>query len=36
MSYQLLVSDEAEADALEAFWWYESQRDGLGWIFSCV
>ena len=28
--YTLLISDEANADILDAFLWYESARDGLG------
>jgi len=30
VGYSLLVSDEANADILDAFLWYESARDGLG------
>lgn len=28
--YTLLISDEANADILDAFLWYESAREGLG------
>ena len=29
-AYALLISDEANADILDAFLWYESARKGLG------
>jgi len=28
--YELLISDEARFDILEAFYWYEGRRNGLG------
>ena|SRR3569833_3230480 len=28
--YRLLISDESRLDILDAFYWYESRRDGLG------
>jgi toxin ParE1/3/4 len=37
VSYCLLISEEAKLDILEAFVWYEAQRDGLGFDFElCV
>lgn len=30
MDYQLLLSDESRLDILDAFSWYEIQREGLG------
>lgn len=32
--YSLLISDEANADILDAFLWYESARAGLGMDFE--
>lgn len=33
MKYKLIVSPEAEDDLSEAFMWYESKREGLGYDF---
>lgn len=32
--YRLLISDEARLDIVEAFLWYEDQREGLGLDFE--
>lgn len=37
MNCKLLISDEAKLDIFDAFVWYETQRDGLGFDFElCV
>jgi plasmid stabilization system protein ParE len=36
VSREFLVTPEAERDALEAYWWYEGQRAGLGTRFLQV
>ncbi len=33
MKYKLIVRPEAEDDLSEAFMWYESRREGLGFDF---
>jgi len=30
MAYNLIIKEEADADALESFLYYEEQQDGLG------
>lgn len=34
MDYQLLISGDARFDILNAFFWYEEQREGLGFDFE--
>jgi plasmid stabilization system protein ParE len=37
MSFELLISDEAALDIIDAFVWYEMQREGLGKDFElCI
>lgn len=37
MDYELVIRPEARADLLDAFYWYQSQRQGLGFDFKlCV
>ena len=37
MKYDLIIRPEARADLLDAFHWYQSRRDGLGYDFKlCV
>jgi len=37
MDYYLLIRPEARADLLDAFHWYQKQKEGLGYDFkSCV
>jgi toxin ParE1/3/4 len=34
MKYSLLISDESKLDIIDAFLWYENQREGLGLDFE--
>jgi plasmid stabilization system protein ParE len=37
MDYELIIRPEARADLLDAFHWYQEQREGLGFDFKlCV
>ena len=37
MDYELIIRPEAKADLLDAFYWYQKQRQGLGLDFKlCV
>ena len=37
MDYGLIIRPEARADLLDAFYWYQSQRQGLGFDFKlCI
>jgi plasmid stabilization system protein ParE len=37
MEYELIIRPEARADLLDAFYWYQNQRSGLGYDFKlCV
>ncbi len=34
MNYKILLTDESRLDIFDAFVWYESQQDGLGFDFE--